>query len=673
MSLNRTRQEEEEEEVLFPPIVLDTSYTNVVIVESIPIIPREKLEKLTSILKKILSHSDSLASLTIVDFDMPFEEGADAKSKGFALVRYSNEEEARLALRHDKTKLDKNHILRVSLFGNDAEQDDGDDGTAEFKPPENLQAWLLQKQYLEGKDQYLVRWGDESQILWNSVHPELEVGKSKWTISGGRHDWSPLGTYLVSYHQLGLMLWGGTDWNKQLILKHAGVTMAQFSPNERYIITFSETLAKNDDPNDPRAFLVWDLTHPARPARGFPFKDDGTISPFKWSFDEKYFSRIKDGLIYIYETATMQLTLKDAKDQRIPLKLHAKAMSHAWSPTANFLAVFVPERNDIPARISLMDFPNVKPIAVKALMNVLHCHIHWQPQGQYLAVKIDRQKNAKSPTFTSFEFFRVYEKNIPIEGVELSKDNVIAFAFEPKGTRFAIIHADATSAAAKPNVSIYNIEPTKIVLLKTFEQRLANHLYWSPNGRFLLLAGLKTMNGQLEFIDVVTMESIAKEVHQVCTDITWDYSGRFVATYVSNWKNKTENGFMVWTCRGKKVYQLNKDPFFQFLWRPKPPTVLPKEQLDLLQQPAHFKKHYQKKYKQLEKVEQDLVTSTRRAEQEKLKSDYQELLLRRLKEQEADVNWRKSVGIHDDAEADYYFVEECVEEILEEKVEVIET
>src|SRR6185437_1948944 len=113
------------------------------------------------------------------------------------------------------------------------------------------------------------------------------------------------------------------------------------------------------------------------------------------------------------------------------------------------------------------------------------------------------------------------------------------------GTRFAIIHADATSAATKPNVSIYNIEPTKIVLMsmhslfsyslvifflfffvyffshlfisvlfaccivdvvETFEQRLANHLYWSPNGRFLLLAGLKTMNGQLEFIDVDTLE-----------------------------------------------------------------------------------------------------------------------------------------------------------------------
>jgi len=286
-------------------------------------------------------------------------------------------------------------------------------------------------------------------------------------------------------------------------------------------------------------------------------------------------------------------------------------------------------------------------------------------------VKIDRQKNKKSPIITSFEFFRVYEKSIPIEGVELSKDNVIAFAFEPKGNRFAIIHVDAASATAKPNVSIYNIEATKIVLLKTFEQRLANHLYWATGGRYLLLAGLKAMNGQLEFIDVDTLDSIAKETHQLCTDIMWDNTGRYVATYVSNWKNKNENGFIVWTCRGKKFYSLNKDPFFQFLWRPKPPTVLPKDKLEWLQQPSNFKK-FQKKYKTMERAEQDAVNIKRRTEQEKLKSDYRQLLLLRLKEEENDVNWRKSVGIHEDTESDFYVVEECVEEILEETVEVIE-
>src|SRR5688572_14222318 len=100
--------------------------------------------------------------------------------------------------------------------------------------------------------------------------------------------------------------------------------------------------------------------------------------------------------------------------------------------------------------------------------------------------------------------------------------------------------------------------------------------------------------------------SVAKESHQLCTDVTWDYSGRFVTTYVSNWKNKNENGFVVWNCRGKRIYSLNKDPFFQFLWRPKPPTVLPKEKQDWLQQPTNFKQ-FQKKYKLMERAEQDAV------------------------------------------------------------------
>jgi len=654
---------QDEEEALFPQIVKDTSYSNVIIVEGLPI--TDKKDKLETIIKKLFGQEGP-----IVDFYMPT--GDKSMTKGFAFVRYGTEEEARNAKRVlDGHPLDKKHKFVVTLYGDDSTTpEDGE--PQEFRTPENLQAWVTQKQYLEGKEQYLIRWGDETQILWNSAHPELDVGRSKWTITGGRHDFSPHGTYLVSYHQLGLMLWGGIDWNKQLTLKHAGICSAQFSPNERYVITFSENLAKNDDPNNPQAYLVWDLKNPSKPVRGFPFKDAETTSPFRWSFDEQYFSRIKDGLIYIYETSTMQLTLKDQKDVRIPLKLHSKAMSHAWSPTSNFLATFVPEGGEIPARVTLMDFPNTKPVAMKSLVNVLTCHIHWQPQGQYLAVKIDRQKNKKSPVFTSFEFFRVYEKSIPIEAVELSKDNVIAFSFEPKGTRFAIIHADATQAAARPNVSIYNIEPTKIVLLKTFDQRLANHLYWSPAGRYLLLAGLKTMNGQLEFIDVDTMESIAKESHQLCNDVCWDATGRFVATYVSNWKNKSENGFAIWTCRGKRVFNLNKDPFFQFLWRPKLPVILPKAELDNLSQPGNFKK-YSKKYKTMERAELDAVNTKRKQEQDKLKSDYRALLLQRLKEQEADVNWRKSLGIHDDTESDFYVVEECVEEILEEKIDVVET
>jgi hypothetical protein len=61
--------------------------------------------------------------------------------------------------------------------------------------------------------------------------------------------------------------------------------------------------------------------------------------------------------------------------------------------------------------------------------------------------------------------------------------------------------------------------------------------------------------------------------------------------------------------------------------------VLPKEKQDWLQQPSNFKQ-FQKKYKLMERAEQDAVSSKRRQEQEKLKSDYRGLLLQRLKEQE---------------------------------------
>ena len=37
--------------------------------------------------------------------------------------------------------------------------------------------------------------------------------------------------------------------------------------------------------------------------------------------------------------------------------------------------------------------------------------------------------------------------------------------------------------------------------LKKLEKRPCNNLFWSPQGQFVVLAGLRSMNGALEFID----------------------------------------------------------------------------------------------------------------------------------------------------------------------------
>ncbi len=77
--------------------------------------------------------------------------------------------------------------------------------------------------------------------------------------------------------------------------------------------------------------------------------------------------------------------------------------------------------------------------------------MHWHPSGDFLCVKVDKLK--KKTTYTDFELFRLREKDIPTEQIEI-KENIIAFAWEPEGTKFAIIHGDMP----KPDVSFYGME-----------------------------------------------------------------------------------------------------------------------------------------------------------------------------------------------------------------------
>jgi len=153
--------------------------------------------------------------------------------------------------------------------------------------------------------------------------------------------------------------------------------------------------------------------------------------------------------------------------------------------------------------------------------------------------------------------------------------------------------------------------------------------------------------------------------HQMCTDVSWDPTGRYVTTWVCNWKSKSENGYKIWPFHGQgELFTATKDPFHQFLWRPRPPSLLNQGQLTDIDK--RFKE-FQKKYLKQDK-EKDLV---RLAELEKeknaIRSAFRQHLGAKKAAWEADVEWRKSVGILPEKEDNFVTVEETVEEVLEEK------
>jgi len=65
-----------------------------------------------------------------------------------------------------------------------------------------------------------------------------------------------------------------------------------------------------------------------------------------------------------------------------------------------------------------------------------------------------------------------------------------------------------------------------------------NVFFRSPAGQFIVLAGMRTMNGVLEFIDTNDFTVMNSGDHFMCTDIEWDPTGRYVMTGVSWWGHK---------------------------------------------------------------------------------------------------------------------------------------
>jgi len=178
------------------------------------------------------------------------------------------------------------------------------------------------------------------------------------------------------------------------------------------------------------------------------------------------------------------------------------------------------------------------------------------------------------------------KKNIPIEQVEIKEGNIVAFAWEPKGNRFAIIHGEGS----RPDVSFYTMDK-QLRLLKTLEKRAINSLYWSPQGEFIVLAGLGNLNGTLEFFYVNEMELIGHEDHFNCSAIEWDPTGRYISSVVSFWKHQVETGYNIYSFQGKLLKHVLKDKFYQMIWRPRPASLLSQEKRQSIK--ANIKKYFQ--------------------------------------------------------------------------------
>ncbi|KAI8362858.1 translation initiation factor eIF-3b [Mortierella sp. GBAus27b] len=704
----------------------EEGFDNVVVVDNIPLVDETKEEKLIQFLRKIFKN---VGEIRDNHFVMPkaVNEKGKLMSKGFMFIEFQTAEQASLAVKLiDGYKMDKSHTLAVNRFTDvekysSVEEEFRSPPEEEFTEKEHIKSWLADEL---GRDQFVVYRHQDVAVLWNMQKEQPQVAHSKTHWTEFYVQWSPLGSYMTTVHTQGVALWGGESWKKIIRFVHPGVKLVDYSPNERYLVTWSnEPIAvpeeNNGDPfgseDEGNQIAIWDVKSGAL-LRTFPSTTSQSSSRatvpwpmFKWSPSERYFARVTPGsLISVYETPSMGLLNKKS------IKVDG-VVDFEWAPQSSIdksgklkddmLAYWTPEVDNQPARVTLVNIPSQDIVRTKNLFNVSDCKLHWQNQGDFLCVKVDRNTKNKKVTTSNLEIFRVRERDIPVEVVEV-KESIVAFAWEPKGERFGVITTSDPnfsssapgSTTLKTSASFYYLDKGKgkdtlqsFKLIKSLTNKSCNTIFWSPKGRNVVLATLRSQTvWDLEFydLDFEPLESAAAKVptgaekdpsaylhmltaaeHYGVTDIEWDPSGRFVATSASMWRHTMENGYQIWDFKGQLLYKETLERFKQLSWRPRPKTLLTDQQIKGIRKNM---REYSARFEEQDMESSSQVSSAERQRRRQLLEDW--------------ASWRKSVeaelaaqraaegeqmGGSTAEEEEAEEVDEWIEEVIDEKEEIV--
>lgn len=656
-------------------------FSSIIVVDNLPIVNREKMPKLITVLFKLYSQVDRISES---DIYMPFND-AENTSLGCCTVTLPSKESAEKAITLTqgyvlgKNTFKVNPYSDLEVLDNITEHDDPPE-LKDFHSRPDCSSWLKDEQV---RDMFAIRYGRETEVNWFNTTaneaPTVVYGGERERSTGKvwcemQVEWSPNGTYFVTFHGPGVKLWGGSDFQPLGKFMHPKVEEISFSPDENYLITYRTTEQRNLNPKE--AIIVWDIRTGLK-VRSFPlrsnlepkffaqgqvqledpktykkidktvrgkikeFKDNmfyieegNTVYPvepskilamqdpnkFKWSSDGRYFARLGPDMISIH-------TSHDGKLLNDKSSAASDVLDFCWSPKDNYLAYWSPAVGNHPAVVSILHITDTtrNEVGSRKLVDVTDGKLAWQEEGNYLCVHMTKNQGKKK-SFV-FLFFRIRRPGIPVEQLEIS-EQILKICWEPRGDRIAIVHGEART----PTITFYSmitktVTPGKgsaqpqvkytdqITALFSKSGNPVTDIQWSPAGNFITLAQFATECCRFEILDVTNNISSGMRQHDRCTRLSWDPSGRYVASSTVtelrniNSRGHIDDGINFFHFQGHLVYQLKREKVFGFHWRPRPDLLNADERKDVTKK----LKAYERQFEREDKERRDAVNKELKA------------------------------------------------------------
>ncbi|AFZ81125.1 eukaryotic translation initiation factor, putative [Theileria equi strain WA] len=690
------------------PITIDTSFQRTLIVLGIPQVGPEKYDRLVKIVKKTITKEFEKRDCDInPDFTVEIPRDDTNHTRGLAFFTFSTPFEANAALKYvNNFKLDPMHTYKAALLDNfDYIVSDENKCIPPLKTfgftRDGVRDWWLDGDRM--KDQFVIRYADKTEIHWfDQLEREPSLlydgakeraeGKRIWTDL--RVEWSPSGSYLAVYKRPGIALYGGNNFELKIRYEHKNVSHIQFSPGEEYLLTWDGLKAAD---KHEKSICVWRVIT-GDLLRSFPTPlmspKGGDFPHLLWNHDGKYIAMLNqtsDGSeILVYQLPDMTL-IEGPNGKPAPLKYAAEKFD--WSPADDILSVVIPGSLDTPARLVLLEIPSRRELSSRNVYNVCGSAMHWQANGDCLCLRttISKKTGKKGrKQFNQLEIFRLRERNIPVDTIQIEDVTVKQLHWEEGGSkRFALIVKDEETRSH--SIRFYKVSDVgatrDTVWITTFDiTSQLNHMQWSPAGNYFVLAGFGA-EGMLFFCslnDNDKVELLYKDEHFMMNTVRWSSCGRYLATCANvpmpqhgggstsdTFRYIAEAGYCLWTFQGKLLYKIKKENFYLFEFRPHPPPLLKPQEIDKIKKNL---REYTKKYDAID---------------EKARNEYREAFMQKRKHnldtfrsqmntvfqwymaqeryQEFKTGWDKYYN-----PTDWEFSEEVYEEVLNVKEEVIE-
>lgn len=663
------------------PQTFQPDFSSAIVVDNLPIITEDKLAKLTNVVWKI--YNQASASLNEKDIYIPFDTDANT-SRGFCFIRFKTAEDAKIAVQLTQGYTMGKNVLKVTPYSDFEKYLNLPDvyvppEAPAFKPRPDPSCYLVDAHC---RDQFVIRYGSETEIAWANM-----TGEEPSKVYGGEREkqdgkvwcdsyvfWSPQGTYLATFHKQGVRLWGSANFDPQGRFAHTGVEVIDFSPCERYLITYRYAQSSDYDP--AKAIIVWDvrsgvelrafdLKNPLDPkfqvsasiwvgeeakrtqrtirgriisynwndARGvgeFTIQEGNTVhkevthdvtpiqepNRLKWSPDGNYVARLGCDIITVYDMPSMQILEKKS--------LAAKdVLEFVWSPRSNIISYWSPAIGNHPALINIISMPQRTEICSRKLFDVLDGKMVWQNDGDFLCVYMTKIQGKKKTNVLMF--FRVREPEVPVEQLEIN-EQVISVAWEPFGERVAIVSGEARNAT----IAFYSMAKAgakgkkELALLFTITGSQATEVLWSPAGGIAALVFSAPESCIFELHDVENNVQLASRKHDRGNRLVWDPSGRMIASCTitdlrhASARGHAEDGFVLYTFQGNLIQSVRHEKLFQFMWRPRPRDLIPSEEKKkIIKNLRKYEKIFEKEDRQRkQELNQEVAKARYRAAQD---------------------------------------------------------